>query len=459
MMGHRGGGHLAKLNVNRLLGESRLNGFHWVFFSCCLLVITFDGYDLVVYGASIPLLMKHWAIGPAYAGVIGTYALVGTVVGALTFGRLADRIGRKRTIVFCAVAFSLGMGFAGLCPDPVWFGVFRFIAGLGIGGCMPNVVALATEWSPARHRVIVATAIYNGMQVGGVLAAGIGMWLLPIYGWRSVYLFGTISLLLIPALVKFLPEAPALLIARNRMSELTGWVGKARPDLALPADAEFEVDRAQAKSPIAAVFQENRALSTVMFWIIYFCTLCMIYGLGIWLPKLMMNAGYPLGSSLRFLLTFNLGSIVGNCITAAIADRIGAKRMITILCPLGFIAVALLSVKTNPYMLSLLVALAGTFTMGTLNIVQGYVALFYPPSVRSTGLGLAIGLGRLGGIAGPTIGGILLQFHASSFQCFLGFAIPGLISFIAILAVQDRYAYTSNIGKRVPQPAAAAVGH
>ena len=130
--------------------------------------------------------------------------------------------------------------------------------------------------------------------------------------------------------------------------------------------------------------------------------------------------------------------------------------MATILCPLGFFAVVLLSVRTNTSMLLLLVALAGTFTMGALNIVQSYVSLFYPPSVRSTGLGLTIGVGRIGGMVGPTIGGILQQVHASLFQCFLGFAVPGLISFAAILMVRDKYSYTQNIGKRVPQ--AAVVG-
>ena len=450
---------MSTINVNRVLSGTRFNRFHWVFFVCCLLVITIDGYDMVIYGATVPLLMRHWHLGPAYAGLIGTYALLGTVIGALIFGRLADKLGRKKVIVTCSIIFSAAMGLAALAPTPSIFGLFRFIAGFGIGGCMPNVVALATEWSPAKNRVIVVTAIYNGMQVGGIAAAGIGMWLLPVYGWRSVYFLGAIFLLFIPVLVKCLPEAPAALVNKGRFKELAGWLGKASPDTPLPADAEFEVEKARTKSPIAAVFQEHRALSSVMFWLIYFCTLYMIYGLGIWLPKLMMNAGYPLGSSLQFLLTFNLGSIIGNIITASIADRIGARLTTTILCPLGFLAVVLLSVKTSTPMLLLLVALAGTFTMGALNIVQSYVSLYYPPSVRSTGLGLTFGIGRCGAIVGPVVGGILLQVHATLFQCFLGFAIPGLIAFVAILIVRDKYSYTQNLGKRSAQAQAATAGH
>lgn len=448
---------MTKVNVNRVLGETKFNPFHWLLFVCCLLVITIDGYDLVVYGASVPLLLKYWHIGPAYAGLIGTYALLGTVLGALIFGRLADKLGRKKVIITCAVVFSAAMGIAGLSPTPAFFGLFRFIAGLGIGGCMPNIVALATEWSPAKNRVIVVTAIYTGMQFGGIVAAAIGIWLLPVYGWRSVYLLGAVFLLFIPVLVKCIPEAPALLVSKGRSQELAQWIGKATAGAALPPDAEFEVEKAKTKSPIAAVFQEHRALSSVMFWVIYFSILYMVYGLGIWLPKLMMNAGYPLGSSLQFLLTFNLGSIIGNIITAAIADRIGARLMTIILCPLGFLAVVLMSVRADTAVLLLLVALAGTFTMGALNIVQSYVSLYYPPSVRSTGLGMTIGVGRCGAMVGPIIGGILLQMHASLFQCFLGFAIPGLISFVAIIVVRDQYSYTKNIGRRTPQMEAAAM--
>ncbi len=450
----QGDAQMAKVNVNRVLGEGKFNKFHWIFFICCWLVVTFDGYDLVVYGASVPLIMKHWLLRPAYAGVIGTYAMLGAALGSLVFGRLADMIGRKKTIIICAFIFSAAMVCAAVSPNPIIFGVFRVLCGIGIGGCMPNIVALATEWTPVRHRALMVTSVYTGMQWGGILAAGIGIWLLPNYGWRSVYLFGGITLFLLPVLIRILPETAPRLIATGRISELITQVKRARPDYALPKGAEFEVDKGVDKSPMIDVFREQRGLSSVMFIIVYFSTFYMIYGLNIWLPKLMMNAGYPLGSSLTFLLVLNLGCFVLNIFTAAVADAIGTRKMILISYFLGFFVIASLSIKTNIYVLYILVALAGVFTMGAQNIVHAYVSQYYPPTVRSVGLGLCFGLGRFGAIVGPILGGVLMQKHFSLSVSFMAFAIPSLIAFFAFLTTRDKYSYTralAAVASKTPQ--------
>jgi AAHS family benzoate transporter-like MFS transporter len=435
---------MQKVFVNRVLGEGKFNIFHWMFLILCFLIVTFEGYDLVVYGASVPLIMKYWFLKPAYAGVIGTYALFGAALGSLCFGRLADKIGRKKTILICTTLFSVCMIVCAVSPDPIIFGVFRVLSGIGIGGAMPNVVALATEWTPVRHRSLMVTAIYTGMQWGGILAAGIGIWLLPLYGWRSLYLFGGITILLLPFLLGWLPETAPRLIATGRIAELIKQIKRAQPEVTLPAGAEYDVDKTADSSPLIDVFRQNRGLSSVCFIIVYFTTLYMIYGLNIWLPKLMMNAGYPLGSALTFLLVLNLGCFILNIFTAAIADKIGPRKMVLISYFLGFFVIASLSMKTNIWLLYLLVALAGVFTMGAHNIVHAYVSQFYPPSVRSTGLGLCFGLGRIGAVLGPILGGVLMQMHVTIFVSFLAFAIPSMISFVAFFLTQDKYSYTTQ---------------
>ena len=173
----------------------------------------------------------------------------------------------------------------------------------------------------------------------------------------------------------------------------------------------------------------------------------MIFGLGVWLPKLMMNAGFPLGSSLWFMLSLNLGAIVGCAISGVLADRIGSKRMVTILYALAFVFINMLSIKNDIVVLTLLVAAAGACTLGAQNVAHGYVSQFYPPSMRSTGMGWAFGIGRFGAILGPTLGGILMTMNVSLFTNFMGFAIPGLIACIAIFLAQDRYSYAANAGK------------
>ena len=243
----------------------------------------------------------------------------------------------------------------------------------------------------------MVTAIYSGMQWGGILAAGVGIWLLPLYGWRSLYLFGGITILLLPILLGYLPETAPLLIATGRISVLIKQLKRAQPQFAIPEGAEFDVDKSPVdKSPVVDVFRQHRGLSSVMFIVVYFTTLYMIYGLNIWLPKLMMNAGYPLGSALTFLLALNFGCFILNIGTAAIADKIGPRKMVLISYFLGFFVIWSLAIKTNILLLYVLVALAGVFTMGAHNIVHAYVSQFYPPSVRSTGLGLCFWSGTIG---------------------------------------------------------------
>jgi AAHS family benzoate transporter-like MFS transporter len=446
---------MAKINVNKVLSEGKFNAFHWVLFICSFLIITFDGFDMVVYGSSVPLIMKYWSLKGAYAGLIGTYVLIGAGIGSLVFGRVADVIGRRRTIFMCAITFTLGMILCGISPNPIVFGIFRVITGIGIGGCMPNIVALTTEWTPARNRNVMVTAIYTGMQWGGILAAVIGMWLLPNYGWRSVYLFGGLTIFLIPFLATQLPETAPRLIITGRFGDLVKYMKKARPDFNGTERDEYEVDKGVHAAPVSDVFREGRGASAVLFIVIYFCTLYMIYGLNLWLPKLMMNAGYALGSALTFLLVLNLGCFILNIGTAALADKIGPRKMVLISYFLGFFVILAIGHKAPTMVIYVLVALAGVCTMGAHNIVHGYVATYFPPTSRSTALGLCFGLGRSGAVVGPIIGGYLIQIHASMFACFLAFAIPSIVSFFAFLFTQEKYAYTKQlIGKAAAKVAA-----
>lgn len=444
---------MAKINVNKILAESKFNVFHWILFICSFLIITFDGFDMVIYGASVPLIMKYWSLKGAYAGLIGTYVLIGAGIGALVFGRVADLIGRRKTIFMCAIVFTLGMILCGLSPNPVFFGIFRVITGIGIGGCMPNIVALTTEWTPARNRNLMVTAIYTGMQWGGIMAAGVGMWLLPVNGlysnpqesWRTVYLFGGLTILLLPFLATLMPETAPRLILTGRFSELVRYMKKARPDFDGKPTDEFEVDKGIKAAPMGDVFREGRARSAVCFIIIYFCTLYMIYGLNLWLPTLMMKAGYPLGGAIRFGLVLNLGCFILNIGSAAIADKIGPRKTVVCSYFLGFFVILSLGFRSPTFLLYILVAFAGVFTMGAHNIVHGYVATYFPPTSRSTALGLCFGLGRSGAVVGPIIGGYLVQQQASLFACFLAFAIPSMLSVIAFSLTQEKFSYTKQV--------------
>ena len=323
----------ATIAVNKWLEASKFNKFHFVVFLLCLVLMTMDGYDLFVYGAAIPLLMKAFGMTPAQAGAIGSAASIGTLVGALVFGPLADKVGRKTTIIACIVLCCASMGMSGLTHGAAGFGFWRFMFGVGNGGMVPNIMALASEYVPGRNRAMMVAGISSGVQVGGMFGALMGMWAFPHYGWRAVFLLAALPIVLIPVYSKFLPESTTHLAKRNRLDQLRRFMNKARPNEKFADDAVLEVDAGSEKVPLKAVFEEHRAFSTVVFWIVYGVNLYVIYGFTIWLPKLMMNHGFSLTSGLTFMLMLSISSIVGSFIAGRIADRIGARRAALCLIP------------------------------------------------------------------------------------------------------------------------------
>jgi AAHS family benzoate transporter-like MFS transporter len=394
----------------------------------CSLSITFDGYDLVVYGTTIPSLLKEWNIGPAQAGAIGSYALIGMLVGALLVGTIADRIGRRRALIGCLVWFSVLMALTAAAPSPEVFGLLRFLCGIGLGGLMPTVAAIVIEYAPKGRGNFTYVLMQSGYAIGGILAASLAIPLIPAVGWQVMYLIGAAPLVLVvPLAWKFVPESLEYLVARGRHDEARALA--ARLDLPVPAPAASTTGR---RPGVRDLFAGGYGLASVLFWIATFSALLLVYGLNTWLPQIMREAGYPLGSALSFLLVFNLGSIVGSLIGGRIADRVGAKRVIVVAFALAAISVAALSLEPSMVLIYVLLALGGYGTIGTQNLINSYVTSYYPGAVRATGIGWSLGIGRLGGMLGPVVGGLVL---ASSLGLDWNFYLFGAIALVGAVIV------------------------
>ncbi len=406
------------------------------------MVIIFDGYDIVVYGTVVPILIKEWHLSPVQAGALGSYGLFGMMFGAILLGILADAIGRKKVIVLSLFLFSLFTFLCGFSDNPTTFSYYRFLAGLGLGGIMPNVIALLTDYAPTRIRSMIVSIVLCGYSVGGMMAPLLGIFVMPSFGWESIFWFAGLPLLLLPLLLKLLPESSNHLIKKGKKDELLAILSKVSPETKFDRNAEIEeVKQENAKVPVMGLFKESRALSTVMFWITFFSCLLMIYGLNTWLPKLMMNAGYGLNSSLMFLITLQGGAIIGSLLIGRLCDKYGFKKMLIPLYALGAISLTLLGFGGNIVFIYVLVAIAGASTIGAQNLIQAYVSQYYPPYTRSTALGMASGIGRMGGMIGPILGGFLLASSLPIHLNFIAFAIPGLIAALALALVSGKEAY------------------
>jgi AAHS family benzoate transporter-like MFS transporter len=442
------------LNVKALIDEGSLKKIHLRVFLCCIVSLTFEGYDLVVYGATLPLLMKAWNMTPAYAGFIASFGFGAAVLGAIAGGSMGDMWGRKRTIITSVVIYSLGSFVCALASSPEWFAFFRIFAGIGMGMTLQNEVGLVSEYFPSKSRQAAVAGVSTGMQLGGILSALVAILLIGRFGWASAYYFGTLPIVLVPVLIKYLPEAPWILVLKNKRRQLVDTLAQLRPDIAVPDDAILKYPKAQEKSSLAEVFAEKRSVSAILFWVIYFMNVFVIYGTNTWIPKLMMNSGHSINASLSIYLALFVGALVASPFIGHFADRFGSKR-VSILCYLcGFIAILLLCLPTNIYLTVLSVALVGVCTMGAQNMTHAYVSLYFPPPVKSTMMGWGLSVGRTGGLLGPIVGGVLLYRHATPFQSYLAFALPCLISAVAVFFIQDRYAFNTHWAKGpgIPDP-------
>ncbi|MEH7547856.1 MFS transporter [Neobacillus vireti] len=433
---------MAAINTAEVIAKSKFSRFHlglllWSFF-----IISFDGYDLVVYGTVVPTLIEKWHLSPVEAGAIGTYGLFGMMFGAILFGTLADRIGRKSVISITLILFSLFTFLCGFANTPTVFSTLRFFAGLGLGGIMPNVIALLTDYAPKTMRSMVVSIVLCGYSVGGILAPLLGILLMPNFGWQSIFWFAGLPLLLLPFIHKQLPETASYLIRKGKKEELLSTLVRLNPELSYNQNDEFvEIKSKESDFPVIGLFKNKRVLSTLMFWTAFFSCLLMVYGLNTWLPKLMIEAGYGLNSSLAFLIALQGGAIIGTLIIGRLCDKYGSKRMLVPMYASGAVALTILGFGGSSFLIYLLVAIAGAATIGAQNIVQAYVSQYYPPSVRSTALGMASGIGRIGGMLGPLLGGFLLSISLPIHMNFIAFAIPGLIAALALALVPAKNAH------------------
>ena len=430
---------MRKLDVHAIIDNARFTPFHWMVMCWCALLLIFDGYDLFIYGVVLPVLMKEWGLTPLEAGALGSYALFGMMFGALTFGSLADKIGRKKGIAICFVLFSGFTVLNGFASSPTEFGICRFIAGLGIGGLMPNVVALMNEYAPKKLRSTLVAIMFSGYSLGGMLSAGVGIYMLPRFGWEAMFFAALLPLLLLPLVLWYLPESVGFLLRQGRVEQARAILKRIDPQASIGDKDELVLNEVKVQgAPVLELFREGRGVRTLMIWVAFFCCLLMVYALSSWLPKLMANAGYSLGSSLSFLLALNFGGMFGAIAGGWLGDRFNLPRVVVAFFIVAAVSISLLGFKSPTPLLYLLIAIAGATTIGTQILLYATAAQFYGLAFRSTGLGWASGIDRNGAIVGPLLGGALLGINLPLQLNFMTFAIPGAIAALAMCFVHQR---------------------
>jgi AAHS family benzoate transporter-like MFS transporter len=430
----------------------------------CFAAIVFDGYDLVIYGAITPALLKYepWGLTPVAAGAIGSYALAGMFFGAILVGYLTDVLGRRKVLMGSIAFFSLLMLLTAAAPSAELFGVLRFLSGLGLGGVIPTAIALTVEYSAPAKRNFNNAVMFSGYSVGGVLASLLSLALLPAIGFRGMLALGGLPLVLIlPFLAKSLPESPAFLLGRGRTAqarELAEAYG-----IELPAGSPAPEQPSAAENRFRTLFTGRLLAATVLFCIAGIAGQILVYGLNTWLPQLMILAKYSLASSLTFLLTVNVGAVVGVILSSRLADRFGPQRVTAVSFTSSGIALILMGTGTMPIVtMYVLVAVVGFGSVGAQILVNGFVATYFPNRVRATALGVTLGVGRVGAVLAIYGGGVLVAAALGTFVNFSVWAIAAALGVTAVLLVPSRNAASVPAGAAsgdIGEPEASGLMH
>ncbi|WP_332847495.1 MFS transporter [Pseudomonas lactucae] len=443
------------IDVHSVIDGARFGRFHGLITALCALLLVFDGYDLFIYGVVLPVIMKEWGLTPLQAGALGSYALFGMMFGALVFGSLADKIGRKKGIAICFALFSVATVINGFATSPAEFGICRFIAGLGCGGLMPNAVALMTEYAPKRMRSTLVALMFSGYSLGGVVSAGVGIFMLPHFGWPSMFFAATLPLLLLPVILSLLPESIGFLIRKGHVDQARTLLARLSPESEITSDDVLQIVEAKGKgASVVELFSGGLAVRTVAMWVAFFCCLLMVFALSSWLPKLMANAGYSLGSSLSFLMALNFGGMAGAILGGWLGDRLNLTKVVVGFFVVASISISLLGINSPMPVLYLLIFIAGATTIGTQILLYAGTAQLYGSHTRSTGLGWASGIGRNGAIIGPILGGALMAIDLPLQLNFMAFAIPGAVAALVMIA----FALNESRGTQTMIPSASAEG-
>jgi MFS transporter, AAHS family, 4-hydroxybenzoate transporter len=422
-----------ELNISRLVDAARLRPFHlWLAF-WCLLAMMADGFDLLNASIAGPALIKDWGINRAALGPVFSASLAGFFVGAPFFGYLGDRYGRRLAII--SALFFIGVttfacAFATDLQELLWL---RFLSGLGLGGVLPNVIALSAEFTPKRFRATMLVVIAMGISLGGAVPGFVGLTLMPHYGWPVIFIVGGVIPFVVGLCMLFvIPDSIKFMVLRGGRDEaVTRLIHKFDPDLTVAPGTRFVLDpdegSAKTRGSPAGLFRDGWAPVTVLVWLIFVLNLMANNLMNAWLPMIVQTGGHSAAQGSFAGSLYQLGGTAGGLCMGLLIDRFGLK----VLAIMFAVGVPVLVFAGTPGLsdtvLLTMAFFSGAAIVGMQNGLNAGAGLIYPTALRANGVGYALGIGRIGSVAGPLIGSLLTKLGLSASAFFYVTAIGPLL--------------------------------
>jgi AAHS family 4-hydroxybenzoate transporter-like MFS transporter len=423
---------MIKVDLDSVIDSARLGRFQIGVILICALVAMVDGFDTQVIGLVAPAIAADWQVEAARFGPVFGAGLLGGMVGAFALGQAGDRWGRKPILIAAALVFTLGSLTTPFTRSIGELLLVRIVTGFGLGGALPIIISITSEFSPKRFRTNIVALMFCGFPFGSAIGGMIAARMIPAWGWESIFYFGgLLPLALLPFLILFVPESVRFLAARGKTAQVARVFS--RMGCALEWDGTL-IDTGRATAPsVASLFAEGRTSRTLLIWATLFLSLMLTVFLVSWMPLLVRRSGLPIESAVLAVTALNLGGIIGGFLIGWLCDRMATAMPIVMAYLLGAIAISLIGFtgQSAPFLLAA-AFVAGLFTVGAQMCAIALSAQLYDTSLRSTGVGWAFGVGRIGAVVGPVAGGLLIGSGAPIPALFL---IGGLVALAAAATV------------------------
>ncbi|MBV1961155.1 MAG: MFS transporter [Immundisolibacteraceae bacterium] len=424
------------VEVGEVIDQVEMGLLQWLVMVFCTLVIILDGFDVQVIAFTGPTIAVDLGIPKHNLGNLFSAGLMGMAIGGLLIGPVGDRAGRKVAIIGSLVGFGLFTLATAWASTYTELLILRFLTGLGLGGALPNATALMSEYANMRWRNMAISIIFLGIPIGGIVGSLIAGWLIPTWGWQSVYVVGGLLPLLAALLLAVaMPESIRFLAARNGHNDQVARIlNRIDPAVTYSADQQYQVEQAASDAgPVKQLFAPSYGRDTLLLWLAFFTNLIVVYFLISWTPTLFVAISNDPQQAVRGALVLNGGGAIGPLILAGLISRLGSKVMLPIIFLLGAaVIIATGQVSDQLELVYLGIFMAGFFTFGAQIGMNSLAASMYPTHSRATGVGWALGIGRWGSILGPIVGGLLV---ASALEMSDYFAVFGSVLVLSAIAI------------------------
>lgn len=454
------------VSIAELVDSSRIGSFQIRMFVLCALCLIIEGFDVQAMGYVVPAVMPELGIPRESMGYVLSSANVGLLIGSMIFTAMADKLGRRPVLVGATFAFSILTVLTARAGSSGELLAYRFFGGIAMGSLIPNATALIGEYSPRRLRVTMMMTISVGFTFGAAVAGFVAAALIPLWGWRSVFYVGGIVPLAIALLMYFLlPESLQFLVLKRRhLDRLGDWLRRINPATPTGPDVDY-VGHEENKEgvPFKHLWREGRGVGTITLWLIYFMNLLVLYFLAGWLPNILSESGYTTSQAALVSAALQVGGTIGTFGFAWIIARKGFTATLTLCFLVAAVSIAAItsrSVLLAAPLLTLVVFVAGWCIVGGQPGLNALAATYYPTAMRSTGVGWCLGIGRLGGILGPWLGGVIAPT-----PMIMTVAAAALVEAGAMFSLRRvmtpegaSRAVGTTAGAGVPAPAGAGLG-